>query len=184
MKTSRGLALALSALGISAVPARAEVMHLGVEVSQHVTLKLGNSSSDAGCEDMDPKHLAFFRIAADGKQSETPYKVPSGYALVITDAQWGAQTLGGGSSLLVGREVVLVLSGGNSPVVFRSRGVLVESQDQAVNGSDQMTAGIVVWTDLPVCARMFQPVSWGGNAVELGQVILHGYLTKTEPIQF
>jgi hypothetical protein len=165
-------------------PAAAQpVNHLLQTPSDHVVLEAG--FLDLREENPCPGSFAgqaFFRTLPDGTQEATPFQVPSGRLLVVTDVEWSASQRVGGGALFPGRPVVLSLSLKAPPpstprVVFRSEGVRSGyGQGRVVAGSDQLTAGFAVAAQTRICAGLAQLTNNGLNSVEPLTLLLRGYL--------
>jgi hypothetical protein len=162
--------------------------HLGqTSAASHVTLVSKTYAAGNSCGMASFSGQNLFRVGIDGIVASTPFTVPSGQYLVVTDVEWTAR--GGLDSVknLVANwalrlDINLVKPGnlGTNNLVYQSPGIMVDPM--SINGilgaSDNLTSGFVVGPGTYICPQAYQiiPNSW--IAQRLAKIVLHGYLTN------
>lgn len=135
--------------------------HMGQRPSDHVTLESSGGSGD---------NVEFVRIKADGsKDPVSPWRVPAGKVLVVTDVDWQYNSADPGSRQTF-RIFIVNLSSGESERVFESTVMLNDSGDGGI--SEGMTSGFVISS----AGGIEVDVSPGGGRIN--RVIIRGYLCR------
>lgn len=174
--TLRIAPLALS-LVLSAAAIAQPITHLGQDADDHVTLALGyDANPECGTVYMGSNSL--YRINASGNPYASPFTVPSGYRLIVTDVSWASTAIYSGTDLTAGRTVTVALgvSGATGfTKAWYSPGVNVPDST-IVSGSHALTAGFSVGAGNTVCGMGWQSIPNGSVSIKLFELILHGYL--------
>lgn len=174
--------LAVAAVVLTGEPAAAQVSHVGQSTNDHVVLRdgtlSGRTASDV-CPSGSFKGKGLFRVHPDGTVAASPFSVPPGRHLVITDVEWTVNGTTLGLSLAAGANVRMRLqlaNGASLTPVFLSRTVQVGSAGVYVSGSDQLTTGFVVAPNTVICPGAVEFNSGVLIAANLIEIALRGYL--------
>jgi hypothetical protein len=176
--TLAALALVAPVWLVAMLPEARGQTHLGQTVNAHVTLSLEFIVASP-CSGFGSR--AFRRVRRDGSIASTPFVVPAGKALVVTDVHWTAVNndfaplpAGRGTRLALamhlGTEFLQIVY--VSPPVY----ITAENQNAQVGGADHLVAGFIVGAGKSLCAFV-NSVNFGGSAAEDPRdVLLYGYL--------
>lgn len=154
--------------------------HLGQEIGDHVVLEL-ISGVNGG---YGPQQYDWVRNMPDGSQEQGTgpggqFRVPTGWALVITDVDWQYDVAAGAGTMQVFR--LFVLSTADDPDVGGRRvfdSAIVLGPEGSGGASVAMTTGIVV-SDAARLGVDVVPGAGGPGALQ--HAILRGYLISTTP---
>lgn len=157
----------------------AKVTHMGVPVSDHVTLNWASSGSTTACGSSGD---AFFRVLPDGQVESAPFVVPAGRSLVVTDMD-AVVIAGAGQTFPQGRVVqaVLTLASKFNTGVFMShlsKGVVMtDATTGAVAVSSTLGAGFVVGAGQQICVRGdIRGAAGGFGFADVDTAAVRGYL--------
>jgi hypothetical protein len=173
-----GLSILLM-LGLSVLPIEAKSLsHLDQKIEEHVMLVSDFVPAEEGpCSGISFSGKDFFRVFPDGTESSTPFRVPSGQNLVITDVEWSVFN----QFFQTGFNVSLSIFIGNfeGPRVFHSF-VTVDANNGRAAKSEYSTAGFIVGEGEFVCPTSSLIHPDGNVTMTIADVILRGYLIKVE----
>jgi hypothetical protein len=158
--------------------------HLGQDVDDHVTLIAREHKRAPNCNTASFKNRAFFRVSPEGEVESTPFKVPKGRVLVVTDVEWTAYGGPNGTNdLVANRTLTLTIHVGNNSQIADNPAVFASSLtiDSAAMGgrpgkSEYMTAGFVVGANTRICPHVSQLEPSFIATVHIDRAILRGYL--------
>ena len=179
----KALTTAVFTLWAIALSPAVAVTHLGqTTVGPHVTLVDGSSGPNT-CGTLSFQNRSFFRVFPNATKSATPFVIPKGHHLVITDVEWsayggplGTNPLAAGNTL---RLKIFLAAGSSGAQVFSSRGITLDSNTAAgrPGTSEQLTAGFVVGPGVSICPAVYQESPSSGASVYIDGIILRGYLS-------
>jgi len=173
-------AIGLILLGAQSAPLSAQTAHTGQSPSAHVVLTR-DPSIPGGC---GLQSSEFFRIYSDGTKASTPFRVPSGWLLVITDVDWWLADFkdSGAANFSLYFELALEHTSGNVTTTYRVfRDVAKTDPQNRLGSSVPMTTGFVVSSASRICPFAQVPDISDTNLLRL-DVILRGYLIKAQTI--
>jgi hypothetical protein len=134
------------------------------------------------CGTLSFRDRAFFQAFPDGTISPTPFEVPEGSSLVITDVEWaayggplGTSPLAAGNTLRLQIALAVPTS---SVQVFSSRGVTLDtfSATGRPGTSEQLTAGFVVNQRVTICPTVSQVTPSFVATSYIDYIYLRGYV--------
>ena len=178
--------LLVATVALTGEPAAAQVSHLGQNISDLVVLRDGSLSGrfvDDVCTSGSFKGKGLFRVSPDGTLASTPFTVPAGRRLVITDVDWTVSGTTLGLSLAPGATVrtrIQIGNGSTLTTVFLSRTVQVDSAGTYVAGTEQLTTGFVVAPNTSICPASVEFSSGALIAANLIEFVLRGYLVNAQ----
>jgi hypothetical protein len=190
MTMKKTLLTSLSVIALMMLPAAQAATHLGQSsAASHVTLiakTIPNPSQANKCTLASFSNQNLYRIGTNGVAEATPFVVPSGQYLVITDIEWtargGLTNIGSFTAnwpLRLDISIVKPSTMGSGNLVYTSPGITVDpvDVDNILGSTDNLTSGIVVGAGSSLCPGAYQsrPNSWGARA--LNSFVVHGYLT-------
>lgn len=180
------LALAFATLST----AQAETHLARPNTSSHVTLiAYGSLQNNGYCH--DPGNRSFYRVSENGFiATDTPFAVPNGQTLVVTDVEWTARGgLHGAAPFAANKPLRFELRVGgpgagpgligNRPVYSSSRVIVTPALvNEFLGETDHMTTGFVVGAGAYICPKAYQysEAPNYNNTAFLETVVLHGYL--------
>jgi hypothetical protein len=173
----------LMGLAVASGPAFAATHLEQPNTGTHVTL-VAKPSGPNVCGTLSFQNRAFFRVFPNATTSSTPFVVPQGRYLVVTDVEWaGYGGVLGTNPLSVGNTLILKIFlalGSSSAQVFRSRGITLDATTAAgrPGTSEQLTAGFVVGPNVTICPAANQEAPTFGATVYIDEIILRGYLSQ------
>jgi hypothetical protein len=174
-------AVAIAAILVSAaVPAHAGKSHMGQKPEELVTLVSHYVGGTTSC----PYWSGFemFALGTDGVRSTTPFAVPDGQRLVVTDLQWSVTPSPTSISANAMLSVYIQTSAAMSEVLYRSS-VPVDAVIDATNlwyGESHLVAGISIGAGLTVCPSADSSYYGGGYANSVTSLTVQGYLIKSK----
>jgi len=172
----------LMGLAVASGPAFAATHLEQPNTGTHVTL-VAKPSGPNVCGTLSFQNRAFFRVFPNATTSSTPFVVPQGRTLVVTDVEWAAfGGVLGTNALAVGNTLVLkifLVLGSSSAQVFRSRGLTLDANSATgrPGSSEQLTAGFVVGPNVSICPAVNQEAPTFGATAYLDDIVLRGYLS-------
>jgi hypothetical protein len=166
--------------------------HLGQQgASTHVTLiakPIPSGSPANKCNTASFEGQDLYRVLSDGSTASTPFTVPSGHYLVVTDVEWSAQgaVLSTVAPLAPNRSLVLEINlykpgaSGTGNSVYMSPGIWVYPAlvDGVLGDSDHMTSGFIVGPGVSICPQAYETKQFSSNAAKLTRILLHGYFSQ------
>ena len=150
--------------------------------ASHVML-VGGASGPNLCGSLSFQNRSFFQSFPNGTQSTTPFVVPMGKKLVVTDVEWsayggplGTNLLSPGNTLRL--TIALTQTGSSAAQVFVSRGITLDTYTAGgrPGSSEQLTAGFVVSPGVSICPSAYQESPNSGASVYIDRIILRGYI--------
>jgi hypothetical protein len=188
MKT---LVLALfMVLTVTLSPIATAATHMGAESPDlHVTLVYAPSVTPSLCttgDDGSGIAKSFFRLLPNGARQTSPYVIPAGYGLIVTDIDWVASTIADnttaeGDVISVYMYLQGLSTGAAHNYVFQSTVTLDNAIPELTpprsrGRSEHLTTGFVVGSGIEICAFVtFTPPQRFPPKFE--GLILHGYLS-------
>jgi hypothetical protein len=167
--------VALIVLAACVLPVEAKPTHLAQKIQDHVMLVAAVvPEEDEPCSGISFSGFDLFRVFPDGTKSPTPFRVPSGKILVITDVEWsvdGLQLM----PLVTGSMAELRFRIGDGPLVFQSS-VVVQAESRIAGKNEYLATGILVGENALICP---EAILWEGvNSLDpsIRILILRGYL--------
>jgi hypothetical protein len=165
----------LLVLAAFTLPVEAKPTHLGQKIQDHVMLVAAVvPEEDEPCSGVSFSGLDLFRVFPDGAKSPTPFRVPNGKILVITDVEWSVDALLL-MPLVTGSMAELRLTIGDGPIVFQSS-VVVQAESRIAGKNEHSTTGIQVGENALICP---EAIIWEGvDSLDpsIRIFLLHGYL--------
>ncbi len=160
-----------------------EVTHLGVKSHRIVNL-VWVPDQAAICPDNNQGKKSFFRVKATGGLETTPFVVPNGSRLVITDVIWLAHPKPSGD-FVAGEFLRAYLqaytdNGVLGGQIYQASDVVVQVTDSALLGdSDHISGGIALAPTRQLCATANAQIPSGGSRIHYPQEIqVMGYLIR------
>lgn len=144
--------------------------HLGVGPEAMVVLEMA-TGVDGGCGKMK---VDFVRVFPDGRSNPSPFRVPPGRALLVTDVDW--HYFNGPPSLVVILSVYVenLSNASQRNRVFESTVRL--GADGVGGASERMTTGFLVAGGSRMCLDVVNGSI--GNPMRLSKVLIRGYLVN------
>ena len=165
--------IALAFVLLSGAPAWSKT-----SVQDHVMLRFVSGGDDPPCG-----FGAFFRLFPDGSLSPSPFVVPKGRVLVITDFVWSA--IDGFSALTPGMSLRAALDTYSAPAtdfsrVFESDPVYIttENQDGRLGTNSKIESGVMVGPGRLICPFATESNQLISATVGLDEVFVYGHLLR------
>ncbi|MDX2149396.1 MAG: hypothetical protein SFV54_01580 [Bryobacteraceae bacterium] len=143
---------------------------LAADPGQIVVLEM-RTDVRGGC---GPARIDFFRNLPDGTQQSTPFRVPEGTHLVVTDVDWHYYN---GTPLQIQILRLIIENLENVEVRRRAFESITNLNNSGLGGrSERLTTGFAVSSRARLCLDTFpSPI---GDPVRLNSVIVRGYLAR------
>ena len=151
--------------------------HLGQKIEEHVMLVSVPGPPNNFCGTNSFRDREFHQVFPDGTRDPSPFSVPAGRLLVITDVEWNAFGGPNGTNVLAANStLVFQLAVGNNVVMSSYVPLDANSANGRPGTSEHMTTGIVAAPGARICPFVTQTQPASGAAAFLDQVYLRGYL--------
>ena len=178
------LAIGTFAMVAAGQPAKAAQSHLMQSPERHVVLQsvVFEDRSDVNpCGDDWDMELA--EILPTGVAAETPFTVPQGFVLVVTDIDWNVKELSS-TSFIASDVLRFSISLGkngmnrNNPVFSDGQLIGDHAEGGVMLGGRSLTTGFRVAAGTPICPFAVGMDKEGATRLDVFRLILRGYLIQ------